>query len=568
MGPTGPDLKTETSAIDLGKLNGHDSPHRFTQTQHTTSNKQKRSRYETDVNKELLDNMIENLTEQLQHERANSAKLNEKLDNMEKHISTLTSTIEKLNEIIANLQKNVQNQTEKTSHESGANQPQKEKEQSPHIMSDNSNATHTQQCNTLNDNLNTIPMDLNVSSNENNATTSENNNNNNGATSNGSASNNSEPTNKNKKTLGECSNGIKQQQIYDVRQTNAIPMNTSGNTQNNDGNQKIYDENEKVKRDNQIPPIVVWSDTQSETQDEIRKNMPRHSFVFGKINKGKFRIIARDSDVRQKIITFLKSRGYQFNTYTPSNEKMKNVLLKGCEVDEESLIVDALARQNISPHKVQRFTTGFMRANNIQSRIWQITLLPNTDIKVVFGIRYIEQCAVKWEFMAKPAITQCKKCQRFNHSSANCFLPYRCVKCINEHEPGMCPLNTAKNATKPKCINCKGEHAANNATECPVFKRAIEQQNQKTKKGETNKTGEKSTTKIIKGIPFKKANQSNNENNPRIETNSVNVNKPKEKSCDRMDELIKCVSENQKSIKELSKSLFEITRYIRYNNNV
>lgn len=48
------------------------------------------------------------------------------------------------------------------------------------------------------------------------------------------------------------------------------------------------------------------------------------------------------------------------------------------------------------------------------------------------------------------------------------------MKCPNEHEPGNCPLDTNKNKTTPTCVNCGGNHTANNASECTAFKKAIE----------------------------------------------------------------------------------------------
>lgn len=115
-----------------------------------------------------------------------------------------------------------------------------------------------------------------------------------------------------------------------------------------------------------------------------------------------------------------------------------------------------------------------MRKNGIQSNIWQIVLLPLTDVTAVMNIKYIAEWSVKWELMKKPQVTQCRRCQRFFHSASNCTLPYRCVKCVNDHAPGNCPLDISKNKTTPTCVNCNGSHTANNAMECQSFKRAIE----------------------------------------------------------------------------------------------
>lgn len=214
--------------------------------------------------------------------------------------------------------------------------------------------------------------------------------------------------------------------------------------------------------------------------------MPNFSCVFNKINKSKMRIIPKSTEVRDKLLQLLNDRKINFNTYTPHDDKMQNILLKETETEHVKTIEEALTRNSIIPHKIQRFETGYMRKNGIKSNIWQITLQPKTDTNAILNIRYIAEWSVKWEIMKKPQVTQCRRCQRFNHSSSNCSLPYRCVKCVSTHEPGKCSLDTNNNKVKPKCVNCLGEHTANNAR---IQKAA---RNKRTK--ETRKTEERSTT--------------------------------------------------------------------------
>lgn len=245
------------------------------------------------------------------------------------------------------------------------------------------------------------------------------------------------------------------------------------NMRERDNEQSQFAENDKVKRTSNIPPIDVWTSTQSATQQIIRYRLPNYSCTFSKINKTKMRVFPKSIEARNRLIDLLNESKINFNTYTPADEKMQNVLLKGTEINEESVIRDALSKNGIQPHKIQRFETGFMRKSGIQSNIWQIVLLPKTDINTIFNIKYVAEWSVKWQIMRKPAIVQCKRCQRLNHSASNCTLPYRCVKCTDIHEPGKCPYDNNRNKTKPKCVNCNGEHTANNAALCPLFKKEM-----------------------------------------------------------------------------------------------
>jgi predicted transcriptional regulator YdeE len=68
--------------------------------------------------------------------------------------------------------------------------------------------------------------------------------------------------------------------------------------------------------------------------------------------------------------------------------------------------------------------------------------------------------------------TQCHRCQRFGHSANNCGLAFRCVKCLESHEPGQCARTTREGL--PSCVNCQAEGHASNSTTCPAYKKHVE----------------------------------------------------------------------------------------------
>lgn len=73
-------------------------------------------------------------------------------------------------------------------------------------------------------------------------------------------------------------------------------------------------------------------------------------------------------------------------------------------------------------------------------------------------------------------------------------MPYRCVKCTTTHEPGDCLSESKGIKFKPKCVNCNGNHTANDASNCPAFKKAIELKNSKQKTS-TKENASKSSIK-------------------------------------------------------------------------
>ncbi|GFU36982.1 putative RNA-directed DNA polymerase from transposon X-element [Trichonephila clavipes] len=76
----------------------------------------------------------------------------------------------------------------------------------------------------------------------------------------------------------------------------------------------------------------------------------------------------------------------------------------------------------------------------------------------------------------KPGATQCYNCNYFNHSSANCRMTPRCLKCGK-----ITALETArlkKKIEKPRCINCNQEGHVASLRSCTAFPKI------KLKKGE------------------------------------------------------------------------------------
>lgn len=243
-----------------------------------------------------------------------------------------------------------------------------------------------------------------------------------------------------------------------------------------------HNSNNKVKRSLKIPPIDVWSDNRAEIQREIQNNVPSDSCLYSRINNGKFRIFANDANTRAAVINYLNLMNLNYNTYTPSDSKMINVLIKGLDhIDDPNAIKSELAAKGFEPHLVKKHVTGYMRKNNSKSNLWLVVLQPNTDTNELFQIKSIDHAIVKFEFLRKPKVIQCRRCQRFHHSASNCNLPYRCVKCTDSHEPGKCSSTTKKNKFKPKCVNCNGNHTANDAANCEVFKKVIASKEDKKK---------------------------------------------------------------------------------------
>lgn len=186
----------------------------------------------------------------------------------------------------------------------------------------------------------------------------------------------------------------------------------------------------------------------------------------------------------------LKLLGIPMHTYTPNERKVFTVIIRGIlpSFEENDIRLSLMENYELNPLSIKKFTTGYMRDNNIDSKIWIFQFDPMTDTKKVFAIRHICGCAgIRIELLKNKNITQCKNCFRYLHTGTNCSRTPRCYQCPNTHDYGECERD--KNPQlKPYCVNCRADTHAANSFECPVYKRHAEQRNkiQKIKKDKIN----------------------------------------------------------------------------------
>jgi hypothetical protein len=99
---------------------------------------------------------------------------------------------------------------------------------------------------------------------------------------------------------------------------------------------------------------------------------------------------------------------------------------------------------------------------------------PESNINTIFNIKYLGNQAIKWEKLKKDGISQCTKCQRFGHSSANCNMLPRCVKCGKEHLAKECNIQINSPREELFCILCKEKGHPASYRQCPKYQEAIE----------------------------------------------------------------------------------------------
>jgi hypothetical protein len=158
-------------------------------------------------------------------------------------------------------------------------------------------------------------------------------------------------------------------------------------------------------------------------------------------------------------------------TFTEPEDRHMQFVLYGHHVSDPEVLKEELVTAKIPASKVSKinrstenpiFLISFEKASEISIRILQ-----NRHSK-------LNSLIVRWaKFQpSQRRPTQCHRCQRFGHSANNCSLPFRCVKCLETHEPGQCARKTRDGL--PSCVNCQVEGHASNSTTCPAYKKHVE----------------------------------------------------------------------------------------------
>lgn len=280
------------------------------------------------------------------------------------------------------------------------------------------------------------------------------------------------------------------------------------------------------------PEIVVYNMVnKKETLVHLKALLGHDRVLFRFINKDKTAILTENNTDRMKVLDFLNGNSSRYFTFTPSDEKPLNFLIKYIDesFDEDDIKQDILLlNKDIGVLKLKVFSTT---KPLIGKKIWLLQTENNEKAKSIVGNQKLCSAIVKIDIYKSNAVLQCKRCQRFDHAASNCHNPYRCVKCGKEeeeingdnvvvgHKPGECPLDQTKvngNLNKDElfCCNCKHTGHPANYTKCPKFAEQIEKRNNRTVKAAEKK--EMYNNFVSTGLSFVdqvKSNQNKNNKN-------------------------------------------------------
>ncbi|GFX39350.1 nucleic-acid-binding protein from transposon X-element [Trichonephila clavipes] len=206
---------------------------------------------------------------------------------------------------------------------------------------------------------------------------------------------------------------------------------------------------------------------------EINRKYPQTS---SKLSGEYLRIFAATTEERNEIIDFLKGKGEQFFALHPQDIKTQKIVIKGLPISKKIYLSKA---------------SLFPRSPNSLKR--------------------------------RPGPTQCYNCNLFNHSSKNCHIKTRCLKCGEPHKTGDCPIKDL--IENPVCINCNKTGHLANSHRCEKFPKIQPKKGAPLNRNKPQNSFNSDQSKLKNDISFANVLKGNQQMAPHSE-NPVPVEEP------------------------------------------
>lgn len=218
------------------------------------------------------------------------------------------------------------------------------------------------------------------------------------------------------------------------------------------------------------PPIFIIGEDIKETSAKISSAGIKKDAVTIKQNRGSHTILAINRSTYDVIKNKFLELKVQFYTYTPKDLKPQTIVLKHIygNYSADDIKAEILeANNNINIIKVIPIEC---KNSVYKKQHFIIQITANSKKKDLTSLKKIGSQVAHWENIVKNKVTQCKNCQRVGHTSSQCNMEYRCVKCSKTHERGKCTItNEDNNKDNLTCANCGEKGHPANFRGCPFL---------------------------------------------------------------------------------------------------
>ncbi|GFY58321.1 uncharacterized protein TNIN_340331 [Trichonephila inaurata madagascariensis] len=163
-----------------------------------------------------------------------------------------------------------------------------------------------------------------------------------------------------------------------------------------------------------------------------------------------FKIYTSNSEEHRTLTAYLDEKSEEFYVIQPLNARPLKSVIKGLPTSTEiGEIKDDLTAQGFNVEKVAQLTIAKTKS---PLPIFLVELKKSPNSPDIFQLKKCCYLSVKVDNLnRRPEVTQCYICNLFNHSSKNCHMRTRCLKCGEPHKTIDCPIKDK--IENPKCIN-------------------------------------------------------------------------------------------------------------------
>lgn len=217
-----------------------------------------------------------------------------------------------------------------------------------------------------------------------------------------------------------------------------------------------------------IPPINIIDIETKKLIQFIKNGLMINEFKIKQFRDKKSLFMNNLKDY-MKVKAYLEKVNAKFFTFTPKGQKTKTYLLKGLNadtnVDEVLNALNVHQNEDLQFLKVSRFSTKLSVKNGYILPIFLVQISADSKVNKLKQIRTLLHHVIQWDQIKNQEISQCRNCQGFFHSAANCYLKSQCVKCGKDHEKAKCSLMKYH---LPKEINYTAFSAKSTAIRHPI----------------------------------------------------------------------------------------------------
>ncbi|GFT87455.1 PRE_C2HC domain-containing protein [Trichonephila clavipes] len=98
--------------------------------------------------------------------------------------------------------------------------------------------------------------------------------------------------------------------------------------------------------------------------------------------------------------------------------------------------------------------------------VFLVSLPRNMTNATIFKLDKLSYLNVSEEGYDSKGVTQCYKCQQFNHTASNCHIKPKCLKCGEPHQTTDCKIDKVETMY---CVNCEAYGHMANYSKCPLY---------------------------------------------------------------------------------------------------